>query len=51
MIHIWATVETGDLEKFIGVFATAGARARRQHGSRSSRVFAVPGDPSHQNSG
>ena len=46
MIHIWATVEIGDLEKFVGVFATAGARARRQHGSRSSRVFAVPGDPS-----
>ena len=45
MIHIWATVEISDLEKFIGVFATAGARARRKHGSRRSRGFTVPGHP------
>lgn len=46
MIHIWATVEISDLEQFIGVFATAGARARRKHGSRRSHVFTVPGTPS-----
>lgn len=45
MIHIWATVEISELEKFIGVFATAGASARRNHGSHRSRVFTVPGHP------
>lgn len=43
MIHIWATVHIEDLQTFIGVFSTAGARARRKHGSISSRIFTVPG--------
>ncbi|SMB96935.1 hypothetical protein [Deinococcus hopiensis] len=43
MTHIWATVNIEDLQKFIGVFSTAGAAARRSHGSRGCRVFTVPG--------
>ncbi len=44
MIHILANVAIEELTKFIGVFATAGAAARRRHGSVSSQVFRVAGE-------
>jgi len=44
MIHVLATVQIEDLQKFISVFSTKGAEARREHGSIESRVFTVTGD-------
>ncbi|MFC4453760.1 antibiotic biosynthesis monooxygenase [Deinococcus sonorensis] len=42
MTYIWATVHIEDLQKFIAVFSTAGAAARRKHGSRSCQLFTLP---------
>ena len=44
MIHILAKVSIEELPRFIGIFSTHGARVRRQHGSRGSEVFTVPGE-------
>ena len=44
MIHILANVAIEEEARFIGVFATAGAMARRRHGSVSSEVFRVAGE-------
>lgn len=45
MIQILAKVKIEDLPRFLGVFATRGARLRAQHGSHGSRVFSVEEDP------
>ena len=45
MVHILASVKIEELQKFIGVFSTAGASARRKHGSSHCQVFSVPGNP------
>jgi quinol monooxygenase YgiN len=45
MIQILAKVAIEDLPRFLGVFATRGARLRAKHGSHGSSVFSVDGDP------
>jgi len=44
MIKILAKVRIEDLQKFIGMFATRGARLRAKHGCRGSRIMTVDGD-------
>ena len=44
MIHILAKVSVEEVSKFIGIFSTRGAQTRRQHGSRKSEIFTVPGE-------
>ena len=44
MISILAKVSIKELPTFMGVFSTRGAQMRRQHGSRKSTVFTVPGE-------
>ncbi len=46
MIQILAKVKIEDLQKFLGMFATRGARLRARHGCHGSRVLTVDGDPS-----
>jgi len=45
MIQILARVSIEDLQKFIGMFATRGARLRAKHGCHGSRVMTVDGNP------
>ena len=45
MIQIIANVTIEELSRFLGVFGTAGADARRRHGCRGSQIFAVEGEP------
>lgn len=42
MVYVLASVKIEDLQKFVGVFSTLGANARRKHGSLACQVFAVP---------
>ncbi len=44
MVTIIADVNFEDLPRFMGVFATRGAEARRRHGSRHSTVYRVEGE-------
>ena len=44
MVHILGNVRIEQLEKFIGVFATAGAEARGRHGNRGTQLFRVAGE-------
>ena len=45
MVHILARVNIEELEKFISVFATRGAKMRAKHGNTGSRVFTVQDNP------
>lgn len=45
MVHILATVNIEELEKFISVFATRGAKMRAKHGNTGTRVFTVQDNP------
>jgi quinol monooxygenase YgiN len=45
MIQIMANVTIEELPRFLGVFGTAGADARRRHGCQRSQIFAVDGEP------
>ncbi len=44
IIHILGNVKIEQLERFIGVFATAGAQARGRHGNRGTQLFRVAGE-------
>ena len=44
IVHILGNVKIEQLEKFIGVFATAGAEARGRHGNRGTQLFRVAGE-------
>jgi quinol monooxygenase YgiN len=39
MVHVMATVQVESLERFLGVFATRGAKMRAKHGSYGATVF------------
>ncbi len=41
IVHILGNVRIEQLERFIGVFATAGAEARGRHGNRGTQLFKV----------
>ena len=41
IVHILGNVKIEHLERFIGVFATAGADARGRHGNRGTQLFKV----------
>ncbi len=40
-VHIPGDVKIEQLERFIGVFSTAGAEARGRHGNRGAQLFGV----------
>lgn len=40
-----ATVQIGDVQRFLEVFSSAGLQARQLHGSLGAQAFAVSGDP------
>ncbi|MFC7621463.1 hypothetical protein [Microlunatus sp. GCM10028923] len=42
---IVTVARTTDLDRFLEVFETIGARKRREHGCRSARAFVDPEDP------
>ncbi len=42
IIHILGNFRIEQLERFIGVFATAGAEARGRHGNRGTQLFRWP---------
>ena len=44
IVHILGNVRIEELERFIGVFATAGAEARGRHGNRGTQLFSVVGE-------
>lgn len=44
MIHVLGNVKIERLERFVGVFATAGAEARGRHGNRGTQLFKVAGE-------
>jgi hypothetical protein len=39
-----ATTQIEDLDRFLEVFSTAGAKKRKQHGSKSALVFRDPSE-------
>jgi heme-degrading monooxygenase HmoA len=41
IVHILDNVKIEQLERFIGVFSTAGAEARGRHGNRGTQLFKV----------
>ena len=41
IVHILGNVKIEQLERFIGVFSTAGAEARGRHGNRGTQLFKV----------
>lgn len=44
MIHVLGNVEIEDLQRFVGVFSTAGAEARGRHGNRGTQLYRVEGE-------
>jgi hypothetical protein len=44
MRMILATTTVEDYDRFLGVFSTAGADKRRQHGSKGAQVFRDPNE-------
>jgi len=44
MIQILGRASIGELSQFMGVFATRGARMRRQYGCSSASVYKVAGE-------
>jgi heme-degrading monooxygenase HmoA len=44
IVHVLGNVRIEQLERFVGVFSTAGAEARRRHGSRGAQLFRVAGE-------
>ena len=44
MIHVLGNVEIEDLQRFVGVFSTAGAEARGRHGNRGTHLYRVDGE-------
>jgi hypothetical protein len=44
IVHILGNVKIEQLERFVGVFSTAGAEARRGHGNRGAQLFRVAGE-------
>jgi heme-degrading monooxygenase HmoA len=44
IVHILGNVRIEQLERFIGVFSTAGAEARGRHGNRGTQLFRVAGE-------
>jgi heme-degrading monooxygenase HmoA len=44
IVHVLGNVRIEQLERFVGVFATAGAEARGRHGNRGTQLFRVAGE-------
>ena len=44
IVHILGNVKIEQLERFVGVFSTAGAEARGRHGNRGTQLFRVAGE-------
>lgn len=44
IVHIRGKVKIEQLERFIGVFSTAGAEARGRHGNRGTQLFRLTGE-------
>jgi hypothetical protein len=44
IVHILGNVKIEQLERFIGVFSTAGAEARGRHDNRGAQLFRVAGE-------